>query len=124
MAVPIYQKTSMGYAYYQNDHIGMPRMMITKNGITAWEGIYSSFGILREKKGTTTNSLRYPGQYFDMESGLMYNYHRYYTPSLGRYLQHDPAGMTAGDNVYVYAKNNTLLNIHKEDIGRGHPSSY
>src|SRR5215831_18033060 len=52
--------------------------------------------------------LRFPGQYFDRETGLAYNYFRDYDPQTGRYLQRDPIGLAGGPNVYVYGENNSL----------------
>jgi RHS repeat-associated protein len=46
--------------------------------------------------------LRFPGHYFDEETGLHYNRYRYYSPSLGRYLQSDPIDIEGGVNVYAY----------------------
>lgn len=48
-------------------------------------------------------NFRYPGQYFDYESGLHYNYFRYYDPRLGRYITPDPIGQAGGNNIYGYA---------------------
>ena len=44
-----------------------------------------------------------PGQYFDAETGLHYNYYRDYDPGTGRYIESDPVGIRAGLNTYIYA---------------------
>lgn len=49
-----------------------------------------------------------PGQLYDQETNLFYNYFRYYDPSLGRYDQSDPMGMKAGINTYGYVNGNPL----------------
>jgi RHS repeat-associated protein len=50
----------------------------------------------------------YAGQYYDAETGLHYNYHRYYDPKLGRYLRADPIGLAGGINPYQYAYANPV----------------
>jgi RHS repeat-associated protein len=48
--------------------------------------------------------LRQDGQWFQLEAGLHYNWHRHYDPSLGRYTQPDPLGFVDGPSVYAYVK--------------------
>ena len=61
--------------------------------------------------GSITVNLRYGGQYFDSESGLYYNWNRYYDPKIGRYISSDPIGLAGGPNTYLYANANPLRYI-------------
>ncbi len=56
----------------------------------------------------TTINLRMAGQYFDQESGLYYNWNRYYDPKTGRYITSDLIGLRGGPNTYLYARANPL----------------
>jgi RHS repeat-associated protein len=59
--------------------------------------------------GAFTFNLRLPGQYFDKETNLHYNYFRDYSPEIGRYLQSDPIGLFGGLNTYAYVENKPVL---------------
>lgn len=54
---------------------------------------------------------RFPGQYFDQETGLNYNYFRDYEPATGRYVESDPIGLLGGMNTYQYAKARPLKSV-------------
>ncbi len=111
-----------------SDHLNTPRKLTQPDGQVAWQWAYSAFGdeqpTIGAKRFTSetttpttgatsipevTFNLRYPGQYFDKETKLHYNYFRTYAPSMGRYTQGDPIGLDGGLNPYVYVDGSPLL---------------
>jgi RHS repeat-associated protein len=94
--------------YYHTDHLGAPQLMTNSAGTTVWKATYDPFGQATITTSTITNNLRLAGQYFDQETGLHYNWHRYYDPKVGRYISSDPIGLKGGLNTYAYVKNNPL----------------
>ena len=60
--------------------------------------------------------MRFPGQYYDAETGLHYNRNRYYDPTTGRYISADPIGQLGGINLYRYAANNPLPFIDPDGL--------
>ena len=103
--------------YLHNDHLSTPQAMTNEDGIKVWSAEYLPFGkatVDEDPDGDgqkVTLNLRFPGQYFDQETGLHYNYHRYYDPRTGRYLTSDPIGMLGGINLFTYVANNPVNEI-------------
>ena len=97
--------------YVSTDHRGAPQVITDNNQNTVWEGSYHPFGNVDITTSVIENNVRFPGQYFDQESGLHYNYYRDYDPGLGRYLQSDPIGLGGGLNTYGYGYQNPVSNI-------------
>ncbi|QDH64245.1 RHS repeat-associated core domain-containing protein [Pseudomonas azotoformans] len=94
--------------HYQLDHLGTPQEITDPDGDIVWSAHYRAYGqISRLDKGTIDNPLRFQGQYFDQESGLHYNRHRYYNPDIGCYLTPDPVKLAGGINAYQYVPNPT-----------------
>jgi RHS repeat-associated protein len=94
--------------YYHNDHLATPQKMTDSSGVVRWFADYKPFGeaAIDTQVTTITNNLRFPGQYFDAETGLNYNYFRDYNPAIGRYVEADPIGLRGGNNLYIYARQN------------------
>jgi RHS repeat-associated protein len=63
-----------------------------------------------------TLNIRFPGQYYDQETGLHYNYFRYYDPATGRYLTSDPIGLNGGVNPFIYAYANPVMAIDPDGL--------
>jgi RHS repeat-associated protein len=75
-----------------------------------WDGQFDPFGNASSITGGATMNLRFPGQYFDAETGIAQNWNRDYDPTIGRYIESDPIGMVDGPNPYLYANDNPLSN--------------
>ncbi|WP_421700994.1 RHS repeat-associated core domain-containing protein [Aliiroseovarius sp.] len=91
----------------RTDHIGRPVFATDVNGVKVWEATYLPFGGVYTSTGANSE-LRFPGQWFQSESGLHQNWMRDYDPTTGRYLQADPLGLVAGASVYGYALQNPM----------------
>jgi len=92
--------------YFHNDHLGTPQVLTDDTQTIAWKAVYTPFGDAVTSIATVENSFRFPGQYYDPETGLHYNYFRYYNPQIGRYITPDPIGLWGGINLFVYGLNN------------------
>ena len=60
--------------------------------------------------------LRLPGQYFDKETNLHYNYFRDYDPGIGRYVESDPIGLSGGMNLYGYANQDPIRHFDRHGM--------
>lgn len=92
--------------HYHLDHLGTPRELTNTEGKIVWKAHYKTYGNVALKDvEDVENNLRFQGQYFDEETGLHYNRHRYYDPSVGQFTTQDPIGLLGGVNNYQYAPN-------------------
>jgi RHS repeat-associated protein len=100
--------------FIHGDHLGTPHFATDLNGTIVWSATYLPFGEATVDEDPDGDGLdytlnkRFPGQYFDGETGLHYNLFRTYDPTLGRYLESDPIGLRGGINTYAYAANNSI----------------
>ena len=100
--------------YIHTDHLNTPRLGTNDTQTLVWQYQSQAFGQGKadkdpDKNGINVNiRLRFPGQYRDGESGLYYNYFRYYDPQTGRYITSDPIGLRGGLNSYGYVGGNPL----------------
>lgn len=103
-----------GMFFIHPDHLNTPRLITNAAGTAVWRWDNDDpFGNNVPNQnpngvGTFTCNLRLPGQYFDKETNLFYNYFRDYDPAIGRYVQSDPIGLAGGINTYAYVLGNPL----------------
>ncbi|HZO00630.1 MAG TPA: Ig-like domain-containing protein [Burkholderiales bacterium] len=96
------------------DHLNTPRLIADDQQRTVWRWDQQEpFGVNVPDEnpsglGLFEFPLRLPGQYFDNETNLHYNYHRDYDPTIGSYKQSDPIGLHGGINTYSYALSNPV----------------
>lgn len=88
------------------DLSGMPAALVAPDGEVAWRAWSTAWGTTQwNRDATAYTPLRYPGQLFDPETGLHYNFNRYYDPATGRYISPDPLGLAPALNHYTYVPN-------------------
>ncbi|MFE1228100.1 RHS repeat-associated core domain-containing protein [Streptomyces sp. NPDC058745] len=88
------------------DLIGTPTELVDESGTVAWHTRTTLWGTTAwNRSATTYTPLRFPGQYYDPESGLHYNYFRFYDPETARYLSSDPLGLAPTPNPAAYVHN-------------------
>ncbi|MEM7206916.1 MAG: RHS repeat-associated core domain-containing protein [Pseudomonadota bacterium] len=104
--------------YFHNDHLGTPQVMTDDQGTKVWEAHYEPFGEVLISTNTIDNNLRFPGQYYDQESGLHYNYYRDYDPTIGRYTESDLIGVNGGLDTYGYVGGNPSIYLDPYGLWR------
>jgi len=115
--IPVANVDTRGFStvtYVTADQLGTPRAISDDNGETIWRWAYQGNPFGEQQPTSSTGyvlNLRYPGQYYDAESGTNYNMFRTYEPATGRYLQSDPTGLAGGMSTYAYVGGNSLSNI-------------
>ncbi|UJP06215.1 MAG: DUF6531 domain-containing protein [Nitrosomonas sp.] len=101
--------------YIHTDHLNTPRAIVNANNtiVWRWENTHA-FGANPPDEDPDGNNQtfeyhpRFPGQYFDKETSLHYNYFRHYEPETGRYISPDPIGLMGGVNVWGYVAGNPV----------------
>jgi RHS repeat-associated protein len=103
-----------GIYYIYADHLNTPRVITDTANTPVWRWDSDPFGTdvpVEDPSGggrRFSYNLRFPGQYYDQETGLHYNYFRDYDPGTGRYVQSDPIGLNGGLNTYAYVNGNPV----------------
>ncbi len=102
--------------FVHTDHLDTPRLITSYSNQKRWTWYpenSEAFGANLPNEnpatlGVFTYNLRFPGQLYDPQSQLSYNYYRDYNPRTGRYIESDPIGLAGGINTYGYVEGNPL----------------
>lgn len=110
--------TGVNLFYVHTDHLHAPRRISRpSDNVVVWRWDSDPFGTSAAGQDPDNDStlftynLRLPGQYFDIETGLHYNYLRDYDPAVGRYVHSDPLGLKGGLNTYAYVDGHPIARI-------------
>lgn len=102
--------------FVHSDHLGRPYALTDSSKAFVWRATYKPFGEPLAITGSVILDQRFPGQWFQLESGLAWNWHRHYDASLGRYVQPDPLGFAAGPSLYGYVEQSPLMGVDPEGL--------
>jgi RHS repeat-associated protein len=106
---PIAKGTGTETHFVHTDHLATPRAMTDLSQTIVWNLDARPFGDEQTVEGDEALNIRFPGQYYDEETGLSYNDSRDYDSELGRYVESDPIGLAGGVNPYIYARGNPVV---------------
>jgi RHS repeat-associated protein len=107
--------TNVDLFYVHTDQLNTPRKVSRpSDNALRWKWDPTPFGEDAPDQnpasiGTFVYNLRFPGQQFDVETTLNYNYFRDYDPATGRYEESDPIGLRGGMSTYAYALGDPIL---------------
>ena len=90
------------------DQVGAPAELVAADGTVAGYQQHTLWGGTLWHPAGPATPLRFPGQYYDAETGLHYNQQRYYDPVAGSYLSPDPLGLAPAPNPHAYVPNPLL----------------
>jgi RHS repeat-associated protein len=116
--------------YVHTDQLGTPQKITDGSADVVWDSVFDPFGNMVASTGANwgtgvwqsftweptspqTMPLRFPGQYADSETALNQNWNRDYDPTIGRYVESDPAGLWGGVNTYAYVNGNPVAAIDR-----------
>jgi RHS repeat-associated protein len=122
VATPVAVLTTTGGATEYSVSAGWenePHIIANSSKSYAWTWDRQDFGNNSPNQnpsglGTFTYNPRFPGQYYDSETGINQNWNRDYNPVLSRYIESDPMGLWGGSwSTYGYAGDNPLSYIDR-----------